>query len=62
MKDEGITIYTVTFQSGVNAATRQYYEDCASDVSKYFHAPSNDELVDVFQNIANQLSQLHISQ
>lgn len=62
MKDEGITIYTVTFQSGVNASTRQYYEDCASDVSKYFHAPSNDELVDVFQNIANQLSQLHISQ
>lgn len=62
MKEKDINIYTVTFQSGVPAATREYYRQCASDPSQYYHAPSNAELVDVFQQIANQLSKLHLSQ
>jgi Mg-chelatase subunit ChlD len=60
MKEEGITIYTVTFQSGINDTTRDYFRQCASDPGKYFNAPNNDDLTDAFEEIANQLSQLHI--
>lgn len=61
IKDEGITLYTVTFESGVGAATREFFEDCASSSEKYTHAPSEDELIETFEDIANQLSKLHIS-
>jgi len=61
IKAQGVQIYTVTFQSGINENTKGFYRRCASDESKYFHAPSNSELVSVFQEIANQLSKLHIS-
>lgn len=61
IKAQGVRIYTVTFQSGINANTKGYYRRCASDDSMYFDAPTNDDLIDVFQEIANQLSKLHIS-
>lgn len=59
-KDAGVTIYTITFQSGITNATRNLFRQCASDESKYFDAPSNQDLITAFENIANQLSQLHI--
>lgn len=61
MKDNEITIYTITFQSGVDADTRQFYEDCATDPSMYAHAPGDAELEQIFDDIANQLSKLHLS-
>jgi Flp pilus assembly protein TadG len=61
IKANGVRIYTVTFQSGISASTKTFYRNCASDDSMYFDAPTNDDLVDVFQEIANQLSKLHIS-
>lgn len=60
MKDEGIKIYTITFQSGISNATREIFRQCASDPTKYFNAPSNEDLTEAFQQIANELSQLHI--
>lgn len=62
MKNEGITIYTITFQSGISNATREYFRNCASDTTKYFNAPSNQTLIDAFEEIAHQLSELHIVQ
>ena len=62
MKAQGITVYTITFQSGITDATRQIFRTCASSPEKYFNAPSNESLVSAFQAIANQLSQLHISE
>jgi Flp pilus assembly protein TadG len=59
-KDAGIAVYTITFQSGISNATRDLFRQCASDPSKYFNAPSNQDLISAFENIANQLSQLHI--
>lgn len=61
IKAQGVRIYTVTFQSGISTNTKGYYRRCASDDSMYFDAPTNDDLIDVFQEIANQLSKLHIS-
>jgi Flp pilus assembly protein TadG len=62
MKAQGITVYTITFQSGITDATRAIFRQCASAPDKYFNAPSNESLYTAFQTIANQLSQLHITQ
>ena len=59
-KDAGIKVYTITFQSGISNATRELFRQCASEPAFYFNAPSNQDLVNAFESIANQLSQLHI--
>lgn len=61
MKEEGITVYTITFQSGISNATRQIFRECATSPDYYYNAPTNNELVAAFERIANQLSQLHLS-
>lgn len=61
MKDEGIGIYTITFQSGISNATRQIFRNCASSPEMYYNAPNNNDLIVAFQQIANQLSQLHLA-
>lgn len=61
MKDLGITVYTVTFGSGIiGKPTEQFYQDCASDEDKYYPAATNEELIDAFQDISRELSNLHI--
>jgi len=60
LKDNGVTIYTVTFTSGINDNTKDYYRNCASSESQYFDAPTQTELVEVFETIARELSNLHI--
>lgn len=62
MKEQGIHIYTITFQSGINDDTKEYYRNCASNESMYYDAPSDADLVTAFETIADQLSRLHISQ
>src|SRR5690606_4312185 len=59
-KAKGVTLYTITFQSGISNSTRALFRNCASKEEFYFDAPNNQDLVEVFENIANQLSQLHI--
>lgn len=60
MKAEGINIYTITFQSDITNATREIFRTCATSPAQYYNAPSNASLVEAFEDIANQLSQLHI--
>lgn len=55
-------IYTITFESGVDESTKEYYRNCATSEAHYYDAPSQDELVEVFEGIANELSILHISE
>ena len=61
MKAMGIRIYTITFQSAINATTQQFYRSCATNPSMYYNAPANQDLVNAFEKIATQLSQLHLS-
>lgn len=61
MKLEDITIYTVTFESGVNENTKDYFRRCASTEDKYHDAPSQDDLVRVFEQISRELSNIHLS-
>lgn len=60
MKEKGITIYTVVFSSSVNQTTKNLYKDCASDSTKYYDAPSQDDLRNAFGKIADELGNLYI--
>ncbi|MBU6474776.1 MAG: hypothetical protein KGQ70_02310, partial [Alphaproteobacteria bacterium] len=62
MKAQGIRIYTITFQSAIQQSTKQYYSQCATTPSMYYDAPTNQDLINAFNAIATQLSQLHLSE
>jgi Flp pilus assembly protein TadG len=62
MKAQGIRIYTITFQAAINDTTRGFYSQCATNTSMYYDAPTNASLTTAFQQIATQLSQLHLTQ
>jgi Flp pilus assembly protein TadG len=61
MKDEGIIVYTITFQLN-SATTKQLYRDCATDEQHYFNSPSNSDLRQTFVAIADELSNLRIAE
>jgi hypothetical protein len=62
MKDAGITLYTIAFDSGsgINDDTKEMLETCASGSDHYYDA-GTDDIAAAFEDIANHLSQLHIS-
>ena len=62
MKDEGIIIYTVTFTSSINNTTKDFYRECATDDTKYYDAPSKDDLVEAFRSISRELSNLYLKE
>lgn len=60
IKDEGVRLYTITFQVS-NSDTQALMEGCATSPALYFDSPSNEELQTVFQAIARDLSNLRLS-
>ena len=61
VKAAGIVSYS--FAYNVPSATqRNLIKNCASDPEKYFDPPSNAALVQNFQQIADELRKLHLSQ
>ncbi|WP_337660548.1 TadE/TadG family type IV pilus assembly protein [Anderseniella sp. Alg231-50] len=61
VKDAGIVSYT--FAYNVPSQTqRNLIKNCATDPEKYFDPPSNAALVKNFQQIADELRKLHLSQ
>ncbi|MCC6597246.1 MAG: pilus assembly protein [Alphaproteobacteria bacterium] len=62
LKEKGVLIYTITFASGTSDNTKAYYRDCASSESQYYDAPTQEKLLEVFDAIARELSNLHIKQ
>lgn len=62
MKAKGITLYAITFGVEVDPDSRSLFGACATAPSMYYHAPSNDELTGVFQEIAGQLASLRITE
>ena len=60
VKAAGIRVYTVTFQLN-NTATQNMMRACATEPSLYYDSPSNAQLRLVFQNIAQDLSNLRLS-
>ncbi len=63
-QDPPVLIYTIVFKSetAVSAANKQFYKDCATSSATYFEAPTQEVLKSVFQQIARELSNLHIKE
>lgn len=61
IKAKGVTVFTIVFTSNINTTTKNVYRTCASDSSKFFDAPSQDDLKLAFENVGRQLSSLRIS-
>jgi hypothetical protein len=59
IKDEGIVLYTITFQVTSNSI-RDLMRDCASEDDNYFDSPSDAELEAAFRAIGQELSNLRI--
>ncbi|MGD2133911.1 MAG: pilus assembly protein [Maricaulaceae bacterium] len=63
-KDQGIRVYTITFQVR-SAATRRLMEECASTDDGgdplYWNSPSNNELEQTFMEIARDLVELRLT-
>jgi Flp pilus assembly protein TadG len=55
MKANGIQIYTMTFGATPDQDTQALYRHCASNSDNYFHAPSNDDLIEAFHTIGRRL-------
>ena len=62
MKNSGITIYTVTFTSAINNATKQFFKNCASSPDKWYDAPTQASLTSAFEQIARELSNIHLTE
>ncbi len=60
MKDKGVIVYSVAFQSPATAEA--LLRDCASSDETYFNARDGDELRGAFQAIALKLNNLRLTQ
>ncbi len=61
MKAQDIIMYTITFQVS-SATTQNLYRSCATDADHYFNSPSNSQLEEAFEQIADELSNLRIAE
>lgn len=60
LKDKDVIVYTIIFTSGIPQATKDLFRNCATDDTKYFYAPSQTDLIETFETIGRELSNLHI--
>lgn len=61
LKEKKILVYTITFDSGVDQATKDLFQECATQPSMWYDAPSQQKLIEVYQTIAKELSNLYLS-
>jgi Flp pilus assembly protein TadG len=62
LKEKGVLIYTVVFSDNgaVSLATQNLYQACATTEDQYLLATDQEALIDAFEQIARELSNLHI--
>lgn len=61
LRDKDVLVYTITFDQGVNAATKRLFEECATQPSMWYDAPTQAKLIEVYQTIAKELANIHLS-
>jgi hypothetical protein len=67
LDENEVLIYTIILGTGgvypePDDVTKEVYELCATSPAQYYDAPSNEELVEVFERISRELANLHISE
>lgn len=61
LKSKNVLVYTITFDDGVDQNTKALFEDCATQPSMWYDAPTQSKLIEVYGIIAKELSNLHIT-
>lgn len=61
LKDKDVLVYTVTFDAGVDSYTKNLFKTCATQESMWYHAPTQAKLIEVYQTIAKELADMHVS-
>ena len=61
LKDKGVLVYTITFDDGVDSYTKGLFRQCATDPTMWHDAPTQSRLIEVYQTIARELANLHLS-
>ena len=61
LKEKNVLIYTITFDDGVSADTKEIFESCATQPSMWYDAPTQAKLLEVYQTIARELANMHLS-
>lgn len=59
--DKNVLVYTITFDDGVDEDTKAIFEECATQPSMWHDAPTQAKLLEVYQTIAKELANLHLS-
>ena len=62
MKEDNIVVYAVGFNIANNSSPAVTMEHCATDSSKYFRPATGAELVEDFREIAQDITDLRLSQ
>ncbi len=62
MRDEGIIVFTVGFDTAFEIGTDDLLEDCAGSSSRHYTADNANELSDAFVSITQDLGQLRLSE
>ncbi len=62
VKSQNIELFTVTFGSDLDDATRLLMRNCATDADHYFDAANGEALNASFQDIANSIRTVYLSQ
>ncbi len=61
IKSDSVIIYSITFGTTPDGAVQTAFENCATNPSFYFHAPTAASLESAFETIGRQLSNLRLS-
>ena len=61
LRDKDVLVYTITFDEGVSEATKDIFEECATQPSMWYDAPTQAKLIEVYQTIAKELANIHLS-
>ena len=62
LKANGVLIYTIALGSEVSSTGQSLLQSCASNTAYYFNSPTTTQLNGIFEQIADSLSNLRISQ
>ena len=61
-KAAGITIYTIFVDLGGTQGNSAVLQSCATDTSKYFDLTTSGAIITTFNSIAQQITNLRVSQ
>jgi Putative Flp pilus-assembly TadE/G-like len=60
-KADDVELYTISFGTDINAASKMMLESCATDAKHYYDAADAEKLIEAFDDIAYRMTQTYLS-